>query len=143
MQLIDYSQSSTWNAVLVLGIIAVMILVAIHLRRYRIFHKSLDISVGHNQHRNCGLVGEDPGGTHSIFLGLHIVIGGNRSGRSGIVCLCIEARFEVIEDVIRIAEVDGIGIGGGVVDRTVDGNHDLGIGSDLDADAVLEPPDAV
>ena len=41
MQLIDYSQSSTWNAVLVLGIIAVMILVAIHLRRYRIFHKSL------------------------------------------------------------------------------------------------------
>ena len=41
MQLIDYSQTSTWNAVLVLGIIAVMILVAIHLRRYRIFHKSL------------------------------------------------------------------------------------------------------
>ena len=41
MHLIDYSQSSTWNAVLVLGIIAVMILVAIYLRRYRIFHKSL------------------------------------------------------------------------------------------------------
>ena len=41
MQLIDYSQTSTWNAVLVLGIIAVMILVAIHLRRYKVFHKSL------------------------------------------------------------------------------------------------------
>jgi hypothetical protein len=41
LQLIDYSQTSTWNAVLVLGIIAVMILVAIHLRRYKVFHKSL------------------------------------------------------------------------------------------------------
>ena len=41
MQLIDYSQTTTWNAVLVLGIIAVMILVAIHLRRYKVFHKSL------------------------------------------------------------------------------------------------------
>ncbi|MBP5411259.1 MAG: hypothetical protein J6Y26_05075 [Lachnospiraceae bacterium] len=41
MQLIDYSQTSTWNAAFVLGIIAVMVLAAIYLRRYKLFHKSL------------------------------------------------------------------------------------------------------
>ena len=41
MDLIKYSNPSTWNAVLVLGIIAAMVLGAIYLRRYKIFHKSL------------------------------------------------------------------------------------------------------
>ena len=41
MHLIDYSQVSTWKAVLVLGVIAVMVLGAIYLRRYQLFHKSL------------------------------------------------------------------------------------------------------
>ena len=41
MHLIDYSKVSTWNAVLVLGVLAVMVIVAIRLRRYKLFHKSL------------------------------------------------------------------------------------------------------
>ena len=41
MHLIDYSKVTTWNAVLVLGVIAVMVIVAIRLRRYKLFHKSL------------------------------------------------------------------------------------------------------
>ena len=41
MQLIDYAKSTTWNSVIVVGVIAVMVLGAIYLRKHKVFRKSM------------------------------------------------------------------------------------------------------